>query len=249
MRENNNGAACGVRAIRITNAFKMADVIVIVISISAIAVVLASMARLRTVREHSALPAVELRCLDHINFFNGDIILVTGTSAIANLTQLALRSEVTHVGVVQVIEDVAYMCHVVPCGTRVTPLRAWIQLRQSKGDEVRVRHLSPPLPPFHLERASYSFGVWRALSTIWYPWVNLPGRDGKPHRMFCSQFVADVYSRSGVLDFAHHELTSSTVVPTDFSECGRALPWVQPYRLLSEVQINCYVNVEEGYNV
>lgn len=182
------------------------------------------------------------RAYTHTSFPNGTVVLLSPIGEIRTaMEKLVGGTPITHVGVVWVDAcGVPFIFHTTPAtGARLELFLPWIR-RATRRSQVFVRRIQGPSLPdgASLERAlmpflgtSYSFGFWKAVMQTWWPGMEMP-RAANPKDRFCSELVADVLARVGVLDFSASALTPRLVLPGDFW-CTIRIPFVNGYTLLS----------------
>jgi len=171
-----------------------------------------------------AHPVAHVRPYATTSFPNGSVVLLSPRGEVrTTLEKLFTGTPITHVGLVCVdAGGTPFLFHTLRAtGARLEPLVPWIRAT-TREHQVFVRRLvHPPAGPA-LEIAiapllgvQYSFGFWKAVMGAWWPGVEMP-RATAPTDRFCSELVAEVLEKVGVLHFAHTPLSARLVLPGDF---------------------------------
>jgi hypothetical protein len=169
-------------------------------------------------------------------FQNGSVLLLSPIAQLrTTFEKLICGTPITHVGIVCYdATGTPFLFHTVRKGAHLVPLRVWIE-RHLPNNQVFLRRVvgsdnqNLDIHPQDLENAfqpllgyNYSYGFWKAVLGRFALGVELP-LPIRPDDRFCSELVADVLSRVGVLNFT----TSSPrlVLPRDFWDTPR-MPFV-----------------------
>jgi len=171
------------------------------------------------------------------NFENGDVLLLSSLARLrTTVEKLLCATPITHVGVVWVdAGGTPFLLHTLRTpGAHLVPLRPWLK-RNLPTNQVFVRRVVGGTPGGAALEAAlqpllgvhYSFGFWKAVVETWAPGLELP-HPSHPDDRFCSELVADVLSRVGVLTFT--TTSPHLILPRDFWDTSR-LPFTPGYAL------------------
>lgn len=181
---------------------------------------------------------------------SGSVVLLSPRRNVrAMFEKCVCGTPVTHVGIVCVdAKGVPFLFHTLrSTGAHLEPLVSWVERMTRHGSaQVFVRRLgcSRPLDKARVELAfspyigmKYSFTFWKAVMQSWWPGMEMPRAppDGTRDR-FCSELVADVLTRLGVLNFEGSELCARLVLPSDFWSTSR-LPFSPGHTLLAPEEL------------
>lgn len=175
-------------------------------------------------------------------FHNADVVMISPIGEIRTAGEkLVCGSPVTHVGLVWIdVTNTPFIFHTTRAtGAHLEPLIPYIRRLNSR-HQVFVRCVTGMrVPPTggQLERAivpllgmRYSFGFWKAVMQTWWPGVEMP-RTVYASDRFCSELVAEVLEKVGVVNFTSTELSPRLVLPSDFWTTSR-LPFIHGVNLL-----------------
>lgn len=177
-------------------------------------------------------PVIGVRPYSLSTFPNATVVFLSPLGKLRTSGErLLCGTPVTHVGLVWVdARGTPFLFHTDRTnGAHLEPLLPWCRTtlqgnnqvfvcRVGGGDPVEGGALEEALSP--LLGMRYSFGFWKAVVQTWWPGVWEMPRPSDPSDRFCSELVAEVLGRVGVLAFSD-TVTPRLMMPRDLWETHR----------------------------